>query len=793
MIKHKFPLLLLFVLPWLICGCHENNEKQNGGEKSHRNVEPVDQVYPFLDAANSRWFYFSSASRPFGMVNLSPDMAIEGAWNSGYRYEEDSIKFFSHIHAWQLSGVPVMPTTGKFKGHLGPNAYQSSFSHDEELVFPGYHKVKLNDYGIEVELTSTTRVGFHKYTFDRQDTNSILLDLGTVLGPSPTKYGHVAKISNHEISGYALMSKTQRRPKDTYVYFHIVLKDGFKNMQAWKDGKLLGETDTFDGENGGIYLTLNDSSEPVLMKVGISYVDAQQAKLNIGAELDHWAFDKVVSDSREHWNAMLGRIEIEGNTEKQRRRFYTDLWKALQGRRIISDTNGKYCDMTGDTPRIGQIPLDENGNPKFNHYNSDAFWGSQWTIATLWELVYPEIAEEFINSMLRMYDDGGYIPRGPSGGNYTHVMTGASSTPFIVGAYMKGIRNYDVAKAYEGMKKNHLLGGTMGRAGYEHNTIKGGGLADYIEKGYVPYPLGEKFAGHQEGAGQTLEYAYQDWCLAQLAKSLGKEEDYKLFMSRSNNWKNVFDSESKWMRPKDHDGNWQTPFDPYEVKKGFVEASAAQATWYVPQDLEGLAQLMGGNDAAADKLNESFETSAALDFTSGKSHSSELDEAYRKIPINYGNQPSIETAFVFNHFGKPWLTQYWSREVVKTVFGDLSPNLGYSGDEDQGLMGSLAVLMKMGLFEMRSGAEIMPKIDIGSPIFEKITINLNKEFYPGTTFVISTLNAKPENIFIRSAKLNGKVWDNCWLYHSEFVKGGTLEIKLGQEPNTEWGAMVPTP
>jgi predicted alpha-1,2-mannosidase len=782
-LRFKSLLLIILVQLLLLCSCQDINKKQNEQKASNDQLDFVDLVYPFLDAANSRWFYFSSASRPFGMVNLSPDMSINGAWNSGYRYEEDSIKFFSHIHAWQLSGVPVMPTTGKFKGHLGPDSYQSSYSHNDEKVFPGYHQVKLKDYGINVELTSTTRVGFHKYTFDKNDQNSILLDLGTVLGPSPTKYGHVDKISNKEINGYALMAKTIRRPKDTYVYFHIELKEAFKTMKSWKEGKLLGEADTFDGEKGGIYLTLNDSKEPVLMKVGVSYVSAAQAKLNMEAELNHWDFDKVVADSRKEWNNKLGRIEIEGNTEKQQRRFYTDLWKSLQGRRIISDANGQYCDMTGEAPRTGQIPLDTQGKPKFNHYNSDSFWGAQWTITTLWQLVYPEVAEEFINSMLLMYNDGGFIPRGPSGGNYTHVMTGASATPFIVGAYMKGIRNYDIESVYQGMKKNHLLGGTMGRSGYEHNTIKGGGLEYYIEKGYVPYPLSKKYAGHQEGAGQTLEYAYQDWCLAQMAKALGKEEDYKVFMKRSNNWKNVFDSETKWMRPKDHDGKWQVPFDPYEVKKGFVEASSAQTTWYVPQDLEGLAKLMGGNDAAAEKLNESFETSAKLDFTSGKSHSSELDDAFRKIPINYGNQPSIETAFVFNHIGKPWLTQYWAREVVKTVFGDLSPKLGYSGDEDQGLMGSLSVIMKMGLFEMRSGAEVIPKIDIGSPIFDKITIHLNSTYYEGNTIEIIASSNSDTNRYIQEAQWNGIKLKQLEINHGDLTKGGVLKFEMGDTPN----------
>ncbi|MFT7160823.1 MAG: putative alpha-1,2-mannosidase [Bacteroidia bacterium] len=746
---------------------------------------PVDMVYPFLDAANSRWFFFSSACRPFGLVNLSPDMKIDGAWNSGYRYDEDTIKFFSHVHAWQLSGIPVMPTTGDFKGHLGPDAYGSLFSHEEETVFPGYHQVKLKDYDINAELTSTTRVGFHRYTFGKNDQNSILLDLGTVLGPSPTKSGHVGKLSDKELNGHALMTRTHRRPKDTYVYFHIELQEPFSAMNAWQDGKLLGETSEFDGENGGVYLTLSESAAPVLMKVGISYVSAEQAKLNIDAELNHWDFDKVVEDSKEEWNSQLGRIAVEGNDEQQRRRFYTDLWKSLQGRRIISDANGKYCDMTGDAPRIGQIPLGENGKPKFNHFNSDSFWGAQWTITTLWELVYPEIAEQFVNSMLLMYDDGGLIPRGPSGGNYTHVMTGASSTPFIVGAYMKGIRNYNVEKAYEGMKKNHLLGGTMGRSGYEHNTEKGGGLEYYIDRGYIPYPLEKKWAGHQEGAGQTLEYSYQDWCLAQMAKALGKDDDYEVFMRRSNNWKNLFDNETKWIRPKNHDGSWKDPFDPFEVKVGFVEASAAQSTWYVPHDLPSLAEMMGGSDAAADILNESFETSAKLDFTSGKSHSSELNDAYRKIPINYGNQPSIETAFVFNHIGRPEFTQKWSREIVDKVFGDLSPKFGFSGDEDQGLMGSLSALMKMGLFEMKSGAEMNPKVDIGSPIFDKITIQLNKDYYKGDKIEIVTKNNSKTNMYVQKLSWNNLELSNMEIEHSKLTAGGVLELEMGGTPKMD--------
>jgi predicted alpha-1,2-mannosidase len=777
--KHANWLLGAVLL--MIASCTVANQKTN---------RPVDLVYPQLDSENSRWIFFASACRPFGMVNLSPDNNADGDWGSGYRHALDSIKFFSHIHGWQLSGIPVMPVTGDFKGHLGSKVYGSKYSHDKETVKPGYHSVFLDSYGIRAELTSTKRVGFHKYHFPSSEASHILLDLGTFLGPSGTVKGYAKKVSDKEIQGYALMDRTTRRPKAIYVYYNIQFDTPFEEMDAWKDGQLLGKTDEFEDSNGGVYLKFDTKEGKVIqMKVGISYVDADQAKLNIQEELPHWDFDKIVNESAEEWNSYLSRIEIEGGTLQQQQRFYTDLWHSLLGRRTISDANGKYCDMTGDEPRIGQIPLDEKGKPLFNHYNSDSFWGAQWTITTLWDLVYPKIASEFINSMLMMYDDGGLIPRGPAGGNYTAVMTGASSTPFIVGAYQKGIRSFDAEKAYEGMKKNHMPGGMMGKAGYEHKTFNGGGIEYYIERGYVPFPLGRRWGMHQDGAAQTLEYASQDWCLAQMAKSLGKQDDYDYFMKRSSNWKNLYDSESGWIRPKNLEGKWLEPFDPYKYQTGFVEANAAQGSWFVPQDLPGLAEMMGGNDKTAEKLNMSFTTAAKLDFTSGKSHSKELEAELRRIPINYGNQPSIETAFVFNHIGYPWLTQKWSRKVVEQAFSDLSPDRGYNGDEDQGLMGALAVLMKIGLFEMNTGAEQRPVVELVSPIFDKITIHLDQDYYKGKTFVIEVKNNKPENYYIQSAAINDKPLTNQWLFHDVLTSGGKLVLEMGSSPNKNWGSL----
>ena len=776
----KLQLLILFV-GTLVCG-----------------QRPVDLVNPLIDSANSRWFFFSSATRPFGMVNLSPDMGTAGAWESGYRYNQKTINFFSHIHAWQLSGIPVLPTSGEIKAHRGPNIYGSAYSHDRETVEAGYHSVVLDDYNIKAELTSTVRVGFHRYTFPQSDQSAIILDLSTQLGPCVTASGFVKKVSNKKLQGYAIMEKTIRRPKDTKVFFSLHFDRPFEDLYAFQDQKLLGKVKEFEGKNGGVYpLFKTKEGDQIMMKVGISYVSMEQAELNLQTELNHWDFDAVVRDSKNQWNDYLSRIEIKGNTKDQQTRFYTDLWHALQGRRIISDVNGKYSDMTGDKQRIGQIPLNQNGKPKFNHYNSDSFWGAQWTLNTLWHLVYPRISEEFINSMLMMYDDGGLIPRGPSGGNYTYVMTGASTTPFIVSAYMKGIRGFDIQKAYEGMLKNALPGGIMSKVGYEHNTNKGGGIEYYIDRGYVPFPLYDKQYGyHQCGPGVTMEYAYQDWTLSQMAKALNKMSDYKMLQKRATNFRNIYDSSSGWMRARTLDGNWIEPFDPlvYEddykdpLGSGFVEATAAAATWFVPHDLGGLADLMGGREIAARRLNQSFLIAKQHGFVTHNHRGDRYVASYRRRAfINYGNQPSMQTGYIFNYFGQPWLTQKWVREVIQNVYSDNDPQHGYSGDEDQGLMGALSVLMKIGLFEMKGGADIDPSYDLSSPIFDKIIIHLDQDYYSGDRFTINVKENSIKNKYIQSVKLNESTLNQSWFHHKDLVKGGTLEYVLGEEPNYDWG------
>ena len=730
-------------------------------------VEPVDMVYPLLDTENSRWFFFSSASRPFGMVNLSPDTQVGGAWGSGYRYKTDTIKGFSHIHAWQLSGLSVMPVAiNNDNRKTIYTDFYSKFNHETEEVSPGYHQVFLDRSQTKVELTSTKRVGFHRYNFLEEKQKAILFSLNGKLGPCIITDGKLIKTGDYELSGELVNAPTIRRPKPTKVFFSVQLNTKVKAV-------------TKDTETGNYLIDLSDDKAEVLMKVAISYTSVKNASENMKTELDHWDFDTVIKESRTEWNEMLGRIKVEGNSETAQRRFYTDLWHGLQGRRTINDANGAYPDNTGDAFRIGQLPVDANGKPLFNHYNTDAFWGAQWTINTLWGLVYPEIMDEFVNSLMQYYKDGGIVPRGPSGGNYTYVMTGSSATPFMVSAIQKGIVTDNLEGIYQALKKTHMPGGIMEKAGYEHKTSLGGGLKHYLEIGYVPYPIPEgKFGHHQDGASLTMEYAYQDFTLAQLAKKLGHKKDYEYFLKRSTNYKNTFDTASGWMRPREVNGKWHGDLDPYMYETGFNESNGAQSTWFVPHDLAGLADLMGGKEKAIAQLNTQFKTAEKIGFTSGSSHDRELHPEYRRIPINYGNQPSMQTAQIFNQLGRPDLAQFWTRKVVKSVFSGLGPNTGFNGDEDQGLMGSLSVLLKVGLFQMNGGTEKNPEYQIGSPIFDKVTVQLNPDYYKGKEFVIETKNNSEENFYIKNVKLNNQSIDNLNISHQDIINGGSLVLEM---------------
>ena len=723
-------------------------------------LKPVDWVKPEIDTVDPRFFYFSSACRPFGMVNLSPDTQPDKTWKSGYRYYDEKIECFSHIHGWQIAGLPVMPITEK----TDIANYGSKFSHDDEIIKAGYHKVVLQDHNITAELTSTTRTGFHRYTYPSDRSARVILDIGRRL-MEHDMIAHEASLTEDSkaLHGTFTMGPTGRRKKPFQVYFVAEFNQPIEQIGDWKDGKVI--------------VDCGQLSDPLLMKVALSYTGIEGAVQNMKAELPHWDFDQTITDSYDDWNSWLGRIQVEGGTDAQKTKFYTDLWHAHLGRRIVSDVDGKYADNTGPKTLVKQ--------GKRAHYNFDALWGAQWSLNVLWPMAWPELMDDFAETMINIYENGGMIPRGPSGGNYTFVMIGDPASSFFSAAYHKGIRNWDKDKALDGLMRNAFPGGIRDHAGYETQKYSnGGGMSYYINRGYIPLDIPKSKGNHRQGAAQTLEYSYQDWCLAQFAKSLDRKEEAELLETRADNYKNLWDSETKWIRPKNQDGTWNEPFSPINdqgfTSPGFVESASAIYTFYIPHDLTGLAELFGSTDAMAEKLNSNFEKAAPVRFIADHgNHASSW--------VDYENQPATGMAHVFSHIEKPWLSQYWVREVHSKTFSDITPDGGYNGDEDQGQMGALSALMAMGLFDMTGGAAQNPAYDLTAPVFDKITIKLNPEYHKGGEFVITTKNQSPENCYIQSAQLNGKDWSSFQVSHQDFIKGGTLELELGSEPNKDWG------
>ena len=740
-------------------------------------------VDPLIDTHESRWFYFNSASRPFGMVNLSPDTQTKGSWKSGYLYGDKSIRCFSHIHAWQLSGIPVMPIIGDMTGHQGMDEYQSEFSHDDEVVRAGYHKVHLKRYGITAELTSTDRTGFHRYTYPTTKDAYILFDLGALLGHSPTVKSEVQKIDDQEIAGMSVMKATSRRKKDTPIYFVAQFSQPISAFGGWEEGKLTDSTEAIKGKDAGAFVQFEaDDSKPVLMKVGVSYVSVEGARGNLKAELPHWDFDQVVSDSNEDWNAHLSRIKVEGGTDGQKKKFYTDIWRSMLGRRIFSDADGGYSDMTGKEQVVRQIALGSDGQPAFTMHNFDAWWGSHWSLDVLWPLLCPERYSDFCKTSVQMYKNGGLIPRGPSGGNYTFVMIGDTAAPAITSAYAKGIRDFDCETALEGLVKNTESDGGRYYGGYAKKATPST-HQEYQEKGYISW--GNALSGLHGKAvtSLTLYNAYHDWCIAQMAKGMGKEDLYERFIKGAKNYRHVIwpEKKSAWVRMPD--GSWMDNYLPREEsfeQKGFCETSAAVTTFYVPHDPMGLAELLGGPEAAAKKLNEQFEAAVKDKFhLGGRTHGNAW--------VDYANQDGTGAAHYFNRIGFPWLSQKWVRAAQSAAFGGTDPYSGYNGDEDQGQMGSLSALMAIGLFQFDGGSGLDPRYDITAPVFDKVTIQLSSEYYSGKEFTILTKNQSPENVYIQSAMWNGQPLNTCWLSHKDLVQGGVLELDLGPEPNKEWG------
>ena len=523
--------------------------------------------------------------------------------------------------------------------------------------------------------------------------------------------------------------------------------------------------------------------EQIEVKLGLSYTSVENARLNYLAEAEKLDFDKAHKLATEEWAEQLSRIEVSGGSEESRIKFYTGLYHCLLGRGLASDVNGAYPKNDGG---IGQIALGSDGKPLHHHYNTDAIWGGYWNLTPLWALAYPEYYNDWCASQLLVYQDAGWLGDGIACSKYVSGVGTNMVSIALAGAYNSGIRNFDIEKMYEAARKDNLE--WRGR-------IEGAGKMDvrqFVEKGYVPYITDPGFVANDRGAtfsvSHTLEYSFSAYATAQLAKQLGKEDDYRQLMELSNGWAKIFDDDLKLVRPRTEDGSWIDNFDPYESWRGFQEGNAMQYTYYVPQNPDSLVARMGRDEFNA-RLDSIFTEARKSIFGGGK-----VAYAFSGLrsPYNHGNQPSLHIPWLFNFSGKPYLTQKWSRLICDEFYGtDGEHGYGYGQDEDQGQLGSWYVLSAMGLFDVQGGACSEPTYQIGSPQFDEIKIRMGTMNAGGRTFTIKTEGNAPDAYYVQSATFNGKPLDQCWLYRSDVYKGGELVLKMGTEPSDVWNGSVP--
>ena len=765
---------------------------------SAQSFDYVDEVDPNIGSAHSRWFFYTPAAMPFGMAKPAPSTNGQSGnkwgWEAvGYDHRHESIEGFVNFHEFQIGGVALMPAEGQLKTVRGSrddpdSGYRSRFSHEKEEARPGYYKVSLDDYGIKAELTSTKRVAFHRYTFPESDRARILFDIGHRQGESgEVSDAFVRMTSDKTLEGFVSTLpeyvKNYQKGAQVKMYFVAELDKAPKHVGSFIDEKVNAGQLSAQGKGCGLYLTFETrENEAINVKVGLSYTSIENARNNLKVEAAGLDFDGAEESARRTWNQMLGRIAVEGGKEEDRTKFYTGLYHALLGRGLASDVNGAYMKNDGS---IGQIPLDENGNPAYHHYNTDAVWGAFWNLTQLWGLVYPDYLNQFVNCQLDIFEETGWLADGIATSKYVSGVGTNFMGQLIVSAYNRGIRGFDVEKAYQAVRRNEL-GGPM----YKPLGVGKFDTPAFVEHGYVPfvetdtYYSGTLSTGSKFSASHTLEYSFSAYAAAQMAESLGKETDYVQLMDLSTGWEKLFDDETGFIRPKDPKGNFLEDFDPKEGWRGFQEGNAYQYTFYVPHNPEGLIEKVG-HERFNDRLDALFAQAEKTAFGGG----TEID-AFSGVQnvYNHGNQPSLHISWLFNFSGAPWLTQKWVRRICDDFYGTGGIHgYGYGQDEDQGQLGAWYVLAGMGLFDVKGGSEPQPSVQLGAPLFDKVTIQLDQDYYEGETFEIVAKGNPVNSPYIQSTRLNGKGLNSYEIPWEALTNGGKLEMVVGAEPNKNWG------
>lgn len=745
---------------------------------------PADYVNPFIGASTSvgaAGVYhglgktFPGSTTPYGMVQVSPNTITGGDNSPGYSYEHQTIEGFAFT---QMSGVGwfgelgnflVMPTTGKLKTIAGKedgsiSGYRSHYDKQTEIAKAGYYAVDLTDYDIKVETTAASHSGMMRFTFPEHKESRIQIDLARRVGGTSVKQ-YIHKMDDYTIKGWMLCTPdgggwgNGEGNADYTVYFYARFSKPLENHGFWsadipdswtrkrdevvsipylqqvKKARIVKGKHELEGKHLGFFSDFETGkNEEVTLQVGISFVDMAGAENNFKKEIAGKSFDQVRQEAYDLWNRELDRVRIQGGTDDQQTVFYTALYHTMVDPRTYTDVDGRYV---GGDKQIHQ----KNGFTKRTMFSGWDVFRSQFPLQTL---INPRLVDDELNSLITLAEETGrdYYERWELLNAYSGCMIGNPALSVLADAYVKGIRGYDVEKAYQ----------------YAVNTSKKFGNDSL---GYTPGSL---------SISNTLEYAYTDWCIAQLAKELDKKEDEQLFLEKAQAYRNIFDHEKGWFRPKQENGSWEAWPDSARIQEwyGTIEANPYQQGWFVPHDIPGMVELMGGRDKVLEDLTNFFNQTP--------------DNMLWNDYYNHANEPVHLVPFLFNHLRTPWDTQKWTRYICDQAYKNSVE--GIVGNEDVGQMSAWYILAASGIHPSCPGST---RMEITSPVFDEITFRLDDDYYAGNQFTIKTHDNSPGNSYIQKALLNGKPYDKCYIDFQKIVNGGKLELFMGDTPNKEWG------
>jgi predicted alpha-1,2-mannosidase len=712
---------LLLVVAIFFAACSSEPQIADSGR------EPAEYVNTFIGTGGHGHTY-PGTTAPFGMIQLSPDTRMDD-WDgcSGYHYTDDHILGFSHTH---LSGTGCndygdfrfMPTMGKRQ--YTSDGYRSAFRHENEAARPGFYSVLLDDYNIKVELAAGTRAAMHRYTFPQGGDATVMLDLKESTLSAEKIYEAWAKVEgDNAISGFRRSGYWAR---DQYIYFYAEFSKPIKKYDNTKDGLVYA----FDFENDG---------QPLLMRIATSAVDIEGAKKNLQSEITDFDLEALAAKTYAQWNEELGRIDVKSVNEKDKTVFYTALYHSFIVPNLYSDVDGRY--------RGHDLQVHQSASPRYTVFSQ---WDTFRTENPLLNIIQPKRSVEIINTFIDNYETGGLLPTWELAANETHCMIGYHSIPVFADAYVNGITGFDAEKALAAM---------VDRANKDFF-----GLDYYKKYGYIAADA----AG--ESVSTTLEYAYDDWCIALMADKMGKQDIANEFYARAQYYKNLYDPETKFFRGRKN-GGFVTPFDPRQVNFMLTEANTWQYNFFVPQDVNTHIDMMGGPNEYGKMLSQLFNTSSDL---TGRQ---QVDITGLIGQYAHGNEPSHHIAYLFNFIGKPTKTQKTVNQIMNELYTDQTD--GLCGNEDCGQMSAWYVMSAMGFFPVTPACGYYV---IGVPHFEQMTLNLEN----GKQFTIIAKDLSRENCFIESVKLNGKKLKRSYIYYNEIANGGKLEFQMTSNRNTTW-------